>query len=272
MSYTYKPVEELTLTDDFMFGYIMKQEEYCKPILELLLGFKIRKLEYTELQKSIAPFYESKGVRLDVYVKDSGKVYDIEIQTSSRDDLSKRSRFYQSAIDMDNLAKGEDYETLPESFVLFICTFDPFGKGLPKYTFENLCVEDKAMELGDMTHKVFYNINAYREIKDPDSRALVQYLKTKQPTTDFTRNLDDGVERTKIINSFKESYLLFNMHDRDTLKRGREEGIKEANERNALNMLDHSLSLAVISECTGLSLEEIRGIAEKNGIQIKDGL
>ena len=46
-----KPLEDLTFTDDFMFGYVMRQPEICKEMLERLLKIKIEKLEYPELQK-----------------------------------------------------------------------------------------------------------------------------------------------------------------------------------------------------------------------------
>ena len=65
-----KPIEELTFADDFMFGRVMQNPEICKGLLERLLEIKIEKVEYPTLQKSISPHYESKGVRLDVYVQD----------------------------------------------------------------------------------------------------------------------------------------------------------------------------------------------------------
>ena len=43
-----KPIEELTITDDFMFGAVMRNPQYCKPLLELVLGVKIRAIAYPE--------------------------------------------------------------------------------------------------------------------------------------------------------------------------------------------------------------------------------
>lgn len=48
-----KPIEELTFTDDFMFGRIMQNPEICKGLLERLLEIKIDKIEYPILQKTI---------------------------------------------------------------------------------------------------------------------------------------------------------------------------------------------------------------------------
>ena len=93
----HKSVEELTFTDDFMFGTIMKNKPICKGVLERLLHIKVGKIEYPALQKTIAPFYESKGIRLDVYVADSSRVFDIEIQTSVPPDLPKRTRLQRAS-------------------------------------------------------------------------------------------------------------------------------------------------------------------------------
>ena len=71
-----KPIEELELADDYMFMAVMRDEEICTELLERLLKIKIEKVEYPELQKEIRPYYESKGVRLDVYVKDSNHIFD----------------------------------------------------------------------------------------------------------------------------------------------------------------------------------------------------
>ena len=76
----FKPIEELTFTDDFMFGHILHNPEICKELLEQLLQIKIDHVEYPKLQETINSYYDSKGVRLDVYVKDSNRVFDIEIQ------------------------------------------------------------------------------------------------------------------------------------------------------------------------------------------------
>ena len=176
----FKPIEELTFTDDFMFGCIMKNEHICRGVLERLLRMKIGKIEYPTLQKSISPFYESKGIRLDVYTADESHVFDIEIQTSIPPDLGKRTRYYQSMMDSDNLLKGQNYNDLKESYVIFICLSDPFKLGLPVYTFMNICEENPSAELNDKSYKVFYNASAYEKETDKELFALLHYISAKQ--------------------------------------------------------------------------------------------
>lgn len=73
-----KPVGQLVFSDDFMFGVVMRNPEICKGVIERLLQIQIDHIEYPELQKAISPFYSKKGVRLDVYVADSDRVFDFE--------------------------------------------------------------------------------------------------------------------------------------------------------------------------------------------------
>ena len=276
----HKSVEELTFTDDFMFGTIMKHKPVCKGVLERLLHIKVGKIEYPSLQKTIAPFYESKGIRLDVYVAESSRVFDIEIQTSVPPDLPKRTRYYQSLMDVDCLLRGQSYAELKDSYVLFICTQDPFNKGLPVYTFENTCREESGLFLADKSYKVFYNASAYGKEKDDELHALLRYLCKKQATSNFTQTIDGLVESTKNNEKFRSVYMSLNIHRDDLLmagekigfergvvagmSKGRRQGFSDGSRRKALedagNLKRLGVSIDIITQATGLSKQEVENI------------
>ena len=265
---TFKPIDELFFTDDYMFGAVMRNPEICKSILETLLNIQIEKLEYPELQKSIRTYYESKGVRLDVYVKDSDKVFDIEIQNDSALALPKRMRYYQSMVDMDNLLKGQDYSELKESFIIFICNFDPFHQDLPCYTFKNLCIQDKNLELCDETTKIIFNSTAYDKENDVDIKNFLKYIKTQEATDDFTIKLNSFVEKAKQNQELRSYYLSMNIHDSDirrvALAEGREQGAEQTKIETAKNMIHKNIPLETIAECTSLPLEKVQELAVSN--------
>ena len=152
-----KPIDDLTFIDDYMFGEIMKNKEICKEVIERLTHLKVRDIEYPELQKTLKAGYESHGVRLDVYVKDSNKVYDIEMQAHHYDDLGSRTRFYQSLIDADSLLRGMDYKNLPESIIIFICKDDPFSDGIQRYTFRTKCDESENANFNRAVRKLQFS-------------------------------------------------------------------------------------------------------------------
>lgn len=205
-----KPIEELTFTDDFMFGRVMQNPEICKGLLERLLEIKIDKIEYPTLQKTISPHYKSKGIRLDVYVQDSNRVFDIEIQNVLDENLPKRTRYYQSMMDIDLLLKGKNYTELKEIFVIFVCKEDFFGLNLPCYSFSNVCKENPDLQLGDESHKIIFNASAFENEtgmlsfqKKCRKKSILEYIIDKKSTSDFTNKLDNLVEKTKLNEIFR---------------------------------------------------------------------
>ena len=272
-----KPIEELTFTDDFMFGRIMQNPEICKGFLERLLEIKIDKIEYPTLQKTISPHYKSKGIRLDVYVEDSNRVYDIEIQNVLDENLAKRTRYYQSMMDIDLLLKGKNYTELKESFVIFVCKEDFFGLNLPCYSFSNICKENPDLQLGDESHKIIFNASAFANEKNLEKKSILEYIIDKKSTSDFTNKLDDLVELTKINELFRSDYMAWGLAEFDAEQRGYKEGVSDGISQGisqgiaqgehlkaietAKNLLAMKLSVENISKATGLSIEEVNLIS-----------
>ena len=129
--------ENLGISNDFLFGKVMQNPKLCKELLQRILpDLKIDRIEYPELQKAIRPDADAKSIRLDVYVKDDKNVvYNIEMQASDTKELPKRSRYYQSLMDLQLIDKGQTYRRLNRSFIIFICLEDIFGHGRHIYTF-----------------------------------------------------------------------------------------------------------------------------------------
>ncbi|MBQ4014374.1 MAG: Rpn family recombination-promoting nuclease/putative transposase [Treponema sp.] len=222
----FKPIEKLTFTDDYMFSALMKDPKICAGVIERVIGIKADKIKYPTIQKELKPYYETHGARFDIYVKDSKKVYDIEIQARLKNNLPKRARYYQSLIDCNDLLRGKDYSKLRESYIIFICKNDMFGKGLSRYSFKEICDEDRETELGDATHKIFVNAAAFESEKNLEFSAFLRYIKKREATTDFTKELESRVRRTISDNLFREMYLGMNLHDRDLIVEQKEKDQK----------------------------------------------
>ncbi|MEE0878301.1 MAG: Rpn family recombination-promoting nuclease/putative transposase [Treponemataceae bacterium] len=263
-----KPIEELTFADDFMFGRVMQNPEICKGLLERLLEIKIEKVEYPTLQKSISPHYKSKGVRLDVYVQDSDRVFDIEIQNFLDENLPKRTRYYQSMMDIDLLLKGKNYTQLKESFVIFVCKEDFFGENMPCYFFSNTCRDKSDLQLGDKAYKVIFNASAFENEKDVEKKSILEYIIDKKSTSEFTTKLDTLVEQTKVNEIFKGDYMAWGLAEFDAEQRGYKDGISEGIQQGAYekaietakNLLKENISPEIIARTTGLSVDFLKTI------------
>ena len=106
------------------------------------------------------------------------------------DALGKRIRYYESMLNMDALMKGQDYTLLKDSYIVFICTEDPFKNnkeiyyGLPCYTFRNICEENNTVDLNDKSLKVIYNASAYGKAEDKRIREFLRFVHTQEPGED----------------------------------------------------------------------------------------
>lgn len=101
----------------------------------------------------------------------------------------KRTRYYQGMIDLNLLDKGMDYTQLKQSFVIFVCTFDPFHIGRHVYTFENRCVEDPNLPLNDGTQKIILNTKGIFDDVRPELKRLLNFIDGRQPEDSFTQDL-----------------------------------------------------------------------------------
>ena len=186
----------------------------------------------------------------------------LEMQTSIPKDLPRRMRYYQSMIDIDSLIAGSDYATLKESYVIFLCTKDPFGLGLPIYTFNTVCKEKNDFSLNDGINKLFFNASAFAAEKNLEIKGFLGYLCSGKPSDYLTEDIDRRVERLKINEIFRSDYMMDALPLYDArqagLKEGRLEGERNAKFETAKKMLENKIPIDLITKCTSLSLEEVK--------------
>ena len=262
-----KRYEELTIADDFMFGKVMEDKALCREVLECLLEHPVGELEDVQTERQFRYTTDGKPVRLDVYTRDRNHVYDAEMQNLNHQaveklELPKRSRFYQAAMDMDHLDKGRSYRELPEGKVLFICTFDPFGLGYVKYSFQNRCEENQELCLRDGTEKIFYNCVSSAEEVTEHLKELYDYIRTGRAESALTRKIEEAVGRARKNEEWRSEYMKELLHDDDVREEGRAEGRTEGKAEALLAVLG----------CKGEVPEALRSkiLAEKNPALLND--
>jgi len=242
----------------------MLNEKLCKKLLEVILDIEIYRIEYPEEQKAIDISADAKSVRLDVYVKDDkNTIYNVEMQVTDPKNLPKRSRYYQGMIDLNLIEKGADYNELSKSFIIFICLSDIFKRNRHIYTFKNICVEDKELELCDETVKVFLNPNSDRDDVDEELKNFLLYIAGGQPADDFTNELEDEVKKVKENKNWRREYMTLIMRDKENIQKGIKEGIELEKRTTVIKMLKKGFDMDIISELSGLSHEEIEKLREE---------
>ena len=270
---TQKPFEELTIADDFMFCKVMECELICKEFLEMLFGTKIEKITYLSSQNTVTANPGAKSVRLDVLVQDkTGTSYDIEMQVGNEYNIAKRMRYYQAVLDVAFLDKGYSYKALNDSFIIFVCLFDPIGSNRAVYTFENICVEDKSIPLQDGTKKIILNANSFRSADNKDLQGFLQYVKTGKVTTAYTGRIEQMIQTVKRNEQLRKEYHVLPAVLMDAFEDGKAEGeaqgkslglaegSRQTKLETAKTMLTMGYPLTDICKISGLTPDEVQSI------------
>ena len=193
-----KPLKDLRLLDRFLFAELMEDEECSKEVLEIILGKDISLLFKEQTEKEIRTATWLKSIRLDVYsVDEEGNVYDTEMQQNWRDDLEKRSRYYQGLLDSSLLVPGEQsYNALNDTYIIMIMPFDLFGKGRYQYTIKAFCEEDKEIQIQDGATRIF--LNTHGKNKEEIRPELIEFLNYVEKTNELQEETFRSEKVTKI--------------------------------------------------------------------------
>ncbi len=216
--------EDLTLADNFIFQKFMRNESLCKKILGEILGKEILKIEYPEYEKVIGIRHDAKGIRLDVYVRGDDEVYNIEMQNARSGELPKRGRYYRDLIDLDLLERGQDYSMLCRSFIIFICTYDLYGKNQYRYTFTYQCKEIDGLEYGDQTTMIILNTMGTEGNVSEDLKTFLKCVAGLFPDDEFSATIREEYDRIKESREWRREYMTLEMALKEQFQAGEAKG------------------------------------------------
>ncbi len=236
------------LDDDFL----TKCFEGDTASIELVLQIVLEKPDLKVLDVRTQVFVENllnRSVRLDILATDStGAKLNVEVQRSDKGAGRKRARYNSSMMDANLLKKGEDFDKLPETWVIFITENDVMGKGLPLYPIER-CFLGTGERFEDGSHILYVN-GAYRG--DTPIGKLMHDFSCIDAADMYYRTLADRVR------FFKESKEEIEIMCR-AMEDMRNQTLKEGAINSARRMLaDGILTLEKIAEYAGLPLDEVK--------------
>ena len=253
------PPKRFKFSDDIMFSLIMQNEDICRDVLTVILGEKIGKIKHLVTQNTIANKADRKYIRVDVSVEtENGKLYDIEMQTTSHKSLPQRMRLYQAMMDVNTVQLRQSYKSIPDNFVIFICNFDFFERDAPLYICRNLCENVERLPLNDGTYKIVVNATAFADAKSEKLASFLCYVNTNEPSDELTRRIDTMVNSNAYQMSALEGFMTqFSTFEMDARDEARAEGAYQKACETARRLLVKGLSVTEIADITDLSEEEI---------------
>ena len=278
---------DVALENNFMFTTVMKNKKACIKLLEAIFGDEhriadIRYARHPEAEKSLLADPLIRGVRLDVYFDDGKTVYDIELQRTSITDLAERARLYSSSMDIAMLDKGEGFGSIRTSYVIFLCTFDPFAKDEKVYRFSTMCEDVQGLPLGDRRYIMFLNSRGSKGVSNLDMDELFRYLNGgvgaigMETRSGLVTILDKYVQKYNRDDDWRKEYMKLEFLLKDKYDEGRTAGeaegisigeakgisIGEANERNRMvkEMNANGIPIPMIAKCASIGIEEVQRI------------
>ena len=270
-------------TNDFIFALVMRDPDICKGIAELIIPdeeigeVKIaasensspdEKNEKDELEIALQAYLDfgkdMRGVRFDAYVKTADKWIDIEMQTTNKHDLEKRSRYYQALMDTDCLEKGGRFKDLKNTYVVFICTFDYLGLGEPMYVVESY-IRKNDLHFNDGTSKILLNAKCSPDKVPEKLKSFYEYI--NDPSKIDSKLVEGIDERVQKYNTpeWRErlvtlEYMIAEAKE-EGLEQGRTEGEVSGRAAEKLDMAramkSEGIDVETIAKVSGLSVEEI---------------
>ena len=237
--------EYFDFTNDLIFRWVMEHEENCLAILRAILpDLKITAVKRRENEHPVnyLAFDDERGVRFDAIIEDDQeRFYDVEMQVANQPGLGKRVRYYQAQIDQETLKKGEDYDDLRESYVIFFCAFDPCGQDRRLYQFHYYEDVDRQLRLPTNSHVILINALGTKGQITPALAAVLDVMNRRRdnqnPLAISLVKEIDGYNRDK---KRRRALINLQMRLKDEWRLGLSEGRAEGRDEMALGLI-HAL-------------------------------
>ena len=198
-------------------------------------------------------------VRFDIYIKSNdGTVIEIEMQVLNQGNLPRRLRFYGSMADSDMLDKGVVYSKLKDSYIIAICPFDFYNKGLHKYTFTNRCHEVDNLEMGDGTTKIVLNATGTADDVDGSLKVFLDYVAGRPSDNEYVKKLEAAVRKARQNKEWRREYMTLIMRDLEN----QEIGIEKEQKRQIERLLKKGKTVEEIADLGDYSVEFVKSVQE----------
>ena len=120
-------IKNFTLMSDIFMRNVFKQRECLEYVLQVIMEKQDLKVIEQIIQKDYKNL-QGRSAIMDCVARDSeGKQFDVEIQQDNEGASPKRARYHSGLMDMNTLNPGQDFDELPESYVIFITRDDILG-------------------------------------------------------------------------------------------------------------------------------------------------
>ncbi|WP_192944498.1 Rpn family recombination-promoting nuclease/putative transposase [Ligilactobacillus agilis] len=224
-----RKLAQADFTDDVMFELVMSQLEICRKFLKAVLP----QLDFTKIkvvdQSHLKTDYLSKAGRLDIHCTDAyGNQFDIELQMTNEHKVAQRAKYYHALMTNHMLTAGENYQSLKETYVIFLCPFNPLAIEQQRAVGHYRMISEEGDYLNDGTHTLILNASSDWEGVSDELKGIFQ-LVLRQPASfgQLGAQIMDKIDEIKHSKTGGRKYMeLTGAFWQDARNEGKKAGIK----------------------------------------------
>ena len=254
-------IKNFTLMSDIFMRNVFKKRECLEYVLQVIMKKKDLHVIDQIIQKDYKNL-QGRSAVMDCVARDStGKQFDVEIQQDNEGASPKRARYHSGLMDMNTLNPGQDFEKLPESYVIFITRDDILGYGLPIYHIDRQIKElNEAFQ--DEAHIIYVNS---RNQDDTELGRLMHDLHCKKADEMHSPIL---AKRMYELNETQKGVELMCHEMEKIYSEGMESGekrgeLKKAKE-TALSMAEEGMNIQKIARLVKVSEKDVQKWIDEN--------
>ena len=259
-------IKNFTLMSDIFMRNVFKQRECLEYVLQVIMEKQDLKVIDQIIQKDYKNL-QGRSAIMDCVARDSeGKQFDVEIQQDNEGASPKRARYHSGLLDMNTLNPGQDFDELPESYVIFITWDDILGYGFPIYHIDRHIKEvDDSFQ--DEAHIIYVNS---RKQEDTELGRLMHDLYCKNADEMHSPVLAKRVHELK--DTQKGVELMCNEMEKiysEGMESGEKRGELKAKKETALSLAEMGLPVEKIAKAVNHNVNEVQKWIDENLCAIK---
>nr|WP_288548306.1 Rpn family recombination-promoting nuclease/putative transposase [uncultured Blautia sp.] len=248
------------MSDIFMRN-VFKQRECLEYVLQVIMEKPDLRVIDQVIQKDYKNL-QGRSAIMDCVARDSeDKQFNVEIQQDNEGASPKRARYHSGLMDMNTLNPGQDFDELPESYVVFITRDDILGYGLPIYHI-NKQIKEVGESFQDEAHIIYVNS---RKQEDTELGRLMHDLHCKNADEMHSPVLAKRVHELK--DTRKGVELMCHEMEKiysEGMENGEKRGELKAKKETALSMAEEGMDIKKIARLVNTSEKDVQQWIDAN--------
>lgn len=246
-------ISRLRLLDDIFMKKVFEDKACTQLLLRIIMQKDDLVVEQVQTEYSVKNL-QGRSARLDILASDrNGVQYNVEVQRAESGAGPRRARYNSSLMDVNITDPGDDYEALPECYVIFITETDVLRYSQPMYLIERTC-RGLDVPFNDGSHIIYVNAQVQ------DSTPLGLLMQDFTCTNAADMHYKELAQRVRYFKEDGEGVKTMCWFTEEVLQEGRDEKAIETARRM---LIRGKMTHEEIAEDLQLPISKVEALAQE---------